>query len=205
MSSPTHSDRKTAAQRLSRSLGLVPLILATLACSAEKPHRPTSVLLITVDTLRADHLGPYADLLPPGALRPSTPNIDARFNSQVAEVRGEERLETIVIRDTNTDQLEEVECGGMFIFIGARPHSDFLEGVVGRDPRGFVLTGPDVMAADDLPTPWPLDRDPFLMETSVPGIFAAGDVRAGVVRRVASAVGQGAICVSMIHGYLDTV
>jgi len=135
----------------------------------------------------------------------ATPNIDVRTTTQVAEVKGAERLEAIVLRDLATGALEEVASNGMFIFIGARPHSDFLDGIVGRDERGFVLTGPEVMAADGLPTAWPLERDPFLMETSVPGIFAAGDVRAGVVRRVASAVGQGAVCVSLIHGYLDTV
>lgn len=132
-------------------------------------------------------------------------NIDVRTRIQVAEVKGEQRLEGIVLRDRDTGEEEEVESNGMFIFIGARPHSDFLEGIVARDERGFVLTGPDAVAAEDAPTAWPLDRDPYLMETSVPGIFAAGDVRAGVVRRVASAVGQGAVCVSMIHGYLETV
>ncbi|MDJ0961717.1 MAG: FAD-dependent oxidoreductase [Acidimicrobiia bacterium] len=135
----------------------------------------------------------------------ATPNIDVRTGTQIAEVHGADRLEAIVLRDRDTGELETVESNGMFIFIGARPHSDFLEGIVGLDARGFVRTGSDVLAAEDLPTPWPLDRDPYLMETSVPGIFAAGDVRAGVVRRVASAVGQGAVCVSMIHGYLDTV
>ena len=132
-------------------------------------------------------------------------NIDVRTRTQVAEVKGESRLEHIVLRDRDTGELEELESNGMFIFIGARPHSDFLEGVVARDARGFVLTGPDAKSADKPPIPWPLDRDPYLMETSVPGIFAAGDVRAGVVRRVASAVGQGAVCASMIHGYLETV
>ena len=135
----------------------------------------------------------------------ATPNIDVRINAQVADVKGEQRLEAIVVRDRLTDELDEVDTNGMFIFIGARPHSDFVEGVVGLDDRGFVLTGADVNAAEHLPAPWPLDRDPLLMETSVPGIFAAGDVRAGVVRRVASAVGQGAVCVTMVHRYLETV
>ena len=135
----------------------------------------------------------------------ATPNIDVRINAQVADVKGEQRLEAIVVRDRLTDELDEVDTNGMFIFIGARPHSDFVEGVVGLDDRGFVLTGADVSAAEHLPAPWPLDRDPLLMETSVPGIFAAGDVRAGVVRRVASAVGQGAVCVTMVHRYLETV
>jgi thioredoxin reductase (NADPH) len=135
----------------------------------------------------------------------ATSNIDVRTNAQVAEVTGEQHLEAIVLRDRTTGELEEVASNGMFIFIGARPHSDFVAGIVGLDQRGFVLTGPDVSAAVDLPAPWPLDRDPLLMETSVPGIFAAGDVRAGVVRRVASAVGQGAVCVSLVHRYLETV
>jgi thioredoxin reductase (NADPH) len=132
-------------------------------------------------------------------------NIDVRTRIKVAEVKGEQHLEAIVLEDRDTGEREEVPSSGMFIFIGARPHSDFLKGIVALDERGFVLTGPDVMSADDPPAPWPLDRDPYLMETSVPGIFAAGDVRYGVVRRVASAVGQGAVCVSMIHGYLQTV
>jgi thioredoxin reductase (NADPH) len=135
----------------------------------------------------------------------SQPNIDVRLASQVASVHGESRLERVVLRDVETGAEEDVETNGLFIFIGARPHSDFVAGVVARDPRGFILTGPDVQLADELPAPWPLQRDPFLLETSVPGIFAAGDVRAGVVRRVASAVGQGAVCVSFVHRYLETV
>ena len=134
----------------------------------------------------------------------ATPNIDVRLGVQVAEVRGEHRLEQIVLRDVASGDTEVTDTNGLFIFIGARPHSDLVRGVVGMTRGGFILTGPDVVAADDLPTPWTLDRDPFLLETSVPGIFAAGDVRAGVVRRVASAVGQGAVCVSFVHKYLDT-
>ena len=134
----------------------------------------------------------------------ATPNIDVRLGVQVAEVRGEQRLEQIALRDVASGDTEVTDTNGLFIFIGARPHSDLVRGVVGMTRGGFILTGPDVVAADDLPTPWTLDRDPFLLETSVPGIFASGDVRAGVVRRVASAVGQGAVCVSFVHKYLDT-
>jgi thioredoxin reductase (NADPH) len=133
----------------------------------------------------------------------ATENIDVRLGVQVAEVQGEERLEQIVLRDVESGAEEAVDTTGLFIFIGARPHSDLVRGVVGMTKGGFIYTGPDVLAATKLPTPWPLERDPFLLETSVPGIFAAGDVRAGVVRRVASAVGQGAVCVSFVHRYLD--
>ena len=93
----------------------------------------------------------------------------------------------------------------MFIFIGAIPASLIAEGVVERSDDGFILTGPDLIRNGRRPKGWRLNRDPFLMETSVPGIFAAGDVRFGVVRRVASAVGQGAVAVSLVHKYLETV
>lgn len=93
----------------------------------------------------------------------------------------------------------------MFIFIGAVPHSDLVSDVVERDPAGFILTGPDLLRDGHRPKSWKLNRDPYLLETSVPGIFAAGDVRHGVVRRVASAVGQGAVVVSFMEQYLNTV
>ena len=85
----------------------------------------------------------------------------------------------------------------MFIFIGASPRTDWLEGTIARDPRGFILTG-----ANGTPKDWPLERDPYLLEASVPGIFAAGDVRAASVKRVASAVGEGSIAVQFVHQYL---
>jgi thioredoxin reductase (NADPH) len=133
----------------------------------------------------------------------ATDNIDVRLGVAVAELHGDERLEQIVLRDLASGEDEAVDTTGLFIFIGARPHSDMVRGVVGMTKGGFIYTGPDVLTAKDLPEPWPLERDPYLLETSVPGIFAAGDVRAGVVRRVASAVGQGAVCVSFVHRYLD--
>ena len=85
----------------------------------------------------------------------------------------------------------------MFVFIGAAPRTDWLDGVVARDPRGFILAGADARAAG-----WPLKRDPYLLETSVPGVFVAGDVRARSIKRVASAVGEGSMAVSLIHEYL---
>jgi thioredoxin reductase (NADPH) len=133
----------------------------------------------------------------------ATQNIRVRLHSQVAAVHGDSRLEQITLANVEDGSEETLEANGLFIFIGAVPHSDFLEGIVERDRRGFILTGPELRTDGKLPASWPLDRDPYLLETSVPGIFAAGDVRAGVVRRVASAVGQGAVCVSFVHQYLE--
>ena len=93
----------------------------------------------------------------------------------------------------------------MFIFIGAVAHTEFVNGVVERNRTGFILTGPNLLQDGVKPKYWPLKRDPYLLETSVPGIFAAGDVRQGAVRRVASAVGQGAVAVNLVHKYLETV
>jgi thioredoxin reductase (NADPH) len=135
----------------------------------------------------------------------ATDNIDIRLSSEIVDAGGDGRLEWLILRDRETDQTEQVETGGLFLFIGAVPHSDFLDGVVMRNSRGFVLTGPDLRVDGAWPSTWPLDRDPLPMETSVPGVFAAGDVREGVVRRVASAVGQGGTAVSLVHQYLETV
>ena len=132
-------------------------------------------------------------------------NIDVRVNTHVLEVVGNEHLETIRLQDTGTDAIEDREAHAIFIFVGAVPHSDFVDGVVERNDQGFILTGPDIFIDGAKPVSWTVDRDPMLNETSVPGIFAAGDVRHGAVRRVASAVGQGSVTVSMIHRYLESV
>ena len=95
------------------------------------------------------------------------------------------------------DGEETLEADACFVFIGASPRTDWLDGVVARDERGFILAGPDV--PDD---GWPLERDPYVLETSVPGVFVAGDVRARSIKRVASAVGEGSMAVSLIHQYL---
>ncbi|MGA9598388.1 MAG: NAD(P)/FAD-dependent oxidoreductase, partial [Acidimicrobiia bacterium] len=134
----------------------------------------------------------------------ATPNIMVRLHAEVAGVAGEGHLEKVTLRDRGDGSEVTRDAGGLFIFIGARPHSELVDGVVLRDQRGFVLTGSDLMVDGAWPRLWPLSRDPFLLETSVPGIFAAGDVRANVIRRVASAVGQGAVAVSLIHRYLET-
>ncbi|MEJ7709054.1 MAG: FAD-dependent oxidoreductase [Pyrinomonadaceae bacterium] len=134
-----------------------------------------------------------------------TANIQVEFNSGVTEVHGEDHLESISIYCSESRQTEVVTANFLFIFIGAMPHTDWLEGVVERDARGFILTGPDLMPDRKRPKGWALDRDPFLLETSVPGIFAIGDVRRGSVKRVASGVGEGSVSVSFIHQYLNKV
>lgn len=130
-------------------------------------------------------------------------NIEVLTGTEVVAVEGSHRIERIMLH--TGDQTYQLPAAAVFIFVGAVPHSDFLRGVVALNDKGFVLTGPDLGEAGTRRGGWPLDRDPYLMEASVPGIFAAGDVRHGVVRRVASAVGQGSVCISFVHEYLATV
>ncbi len=132
----------------------------------------------------------------------SIDNIEVLTSTSVVEVTGTDRVETIVLEDRESGERETREASALFIFVGAEPHSDFLVGTVGMSAKGFIYTGSDVRAFTDT---WTLDRDPLPLETSVPGVFAAGDVREGAVRRVASAVGEGSIAVSFVHRYLDTV
>ena len=132
-------------------------------------------------------------------------NIDVRLGTEVAAVHGSERLEAITIRQRTTGETQQESASAVFVFIGASPHTEMLGGLVELSSGGFILTGPDLFVGGNRPTGWKLNRDPYLMETSVPGIFAAGDVRHGVIRRVASAVGQGSTAVSFVHEYLKTV
>jgi thioredoxin reductase (NADPH) len=123
-------------------------------------------------------------------------NVEVRTGSQAVAAEGDGRLERLRVRNADgAETVEEVDA--CFVFIGALPRTDWLEGVVGRDERGFILAGPDAQDAG-----WPLKRDPYLLETSVPGVFVAGDVRARSIKRVASAVGEGSMAVSLIHEYL---
>jgi len=135
----------------------------------------------------------------------ATENIEVLLRTEVAEAIGKDRLEAITIVNKDTGLTETLPAAAMFLFIGAVPHSDLAAGVVERDRAGFILTGPDLTQNGHRPKNWKLKRDPYLLETSVPGIFAAGDIRQGAVRRVASAVGQGAIAISLIHQHLKTV
>ncbi|HEX8893472.1 MAG TPA: FAD-dependent oxidoreductase, partial [Terriglobales bacterium] len=134
-----------------------------------------------------------------------TPNIHIWTHASVAEVHGDTRLEEISVLCSDTNKVERVPASAMFIFIGALPRTDWLGGVVERDDRGFLLTGPDLMRVGQRPKGWTLDRDPFLLETNVPGLFAVGDVRHGSVKRVASGVGEGSVAVQFIHQYLSKV
>jgi thioredoxin reductase (NADPH) len=130
-------------------------------------------------------------------------NFRAILNTSVTAVHGETQLEQITYRNSVTGEETTVPAAAMLIFIGAEPRTDWLDGVVQRDSRGFILTGTDLLQDGKRPEGWTLDRDPFLLETSVPGVFAAGDVRHGSIKRVASGVGEGAIAVSLIHQYLN--
>jgi len=133
------------------------------------------------------------------------PNIQLWTHATVAEVHGETHLEEISVLCSDTNKVERVPANAVFIFIGALPTTEWLGGLVERDDRGFLLTGPDLMKGDQRPKGWTLERDPFLLETNVPGIFAVGDVRHGSVKRVASGVGEGSVAVQFIHQYLSKV
>jgi thioredoxin reductase (NADPH) len=132
-------------------------------------------------------------------------NIEVRLNSSVIEAEGEDHLERISINNSASGETEIVPTQSLFIFIGAVPHTDWLDGVVERDKRGFILSGPDLFKPGERPKGWKLDRDPYLLETNVPGIFVAGDVRHGSIKRCASAVGEGSIAIQFIHQYLKEV
>jgi thioredoxin reductase (NADPH) len=134
----------------------------------------------------------------------NTPNILVETRARVAEVHGSSRLEAISIHCGDSGQTDRVPASSLFVFIGAEPNTDWLADVVERDQRGFILTGSDLLREGKRPRGWLPDRDPYLTETSVPGIFAAGDVRYGSVKRVASGVGEGSIAVQFIHQYLGT-
>ncbi|MBA2389002.1 MAG: FAD-dependent oxidoreductase [Geodermatophilaceae bacterium] len=130
-------------------------------------------------------------------------NIAVRPCTVVAEAFGEEHLERITLRDVNTGEEQTVDTAYLFVFIGAAPGTDWLTDVVERDGRGFVKTGPDLLVDGRRPVQWARPRDPYYLESSVPGVFVAGDVRAESVKRVASAVGEGAMAVTLVHRYLE--
>jgi thioredoxin reductase (NADPH) len=128
----------------------------------------------------------------------ATPNIEVRTSTEVLGLDGGDALERITLRDGQSTYSEPADL--VFTFIGARPRTDWL-GAIQRDSKGFVSTGPDLMCTDPRCTSWPLARPPLLLETSMPGVFAAGDVRSRSVKRVASSVGEGSMAVALIHQY----
>jgi thioredoxin reductase (NADPH) len=134
----------------------------------------------------------------------STPNIDVRYQTQVVSGSGDGHLEKLTLANNVSGVAEEVRAGWLFIFIGAAPHTDWLGPSIVRDGSGFVVTGQDLLSPDYAQR-WPLPRSPFALETSVAGVFAAGDVRLGSLKRVASAVGEGAMSISLVHRYLATI
>src|SRR5450755_3274026 len=134
-----------------------------------------------------------------------TPNIQIWAHASMVEAHGATHLEEISVMCSDTNKIERVPASSMFIFIGALPRTDWLGSLVERDERGFILTGPDLIRDGQHPKGWNLERDPFLLETNVPGVFAGGDVRHGSVKRVASGVGQGSVAVQFIHQYLSKV
>jgi thioredoxin reductase (NADPH) len=135
----------------------------------------------------------------------AAPNVEVRFRSEVAAGRGDGHLEAITISDRDSGEQEEVPTNWLFVFIGASPRTDWLGDAVVRDENGFVVTGQELLATSRA-SAWPLaSRPPFALETSVPGVFAAGDVRLDSMKRVASAVGEGAMSVYLVHRFLATV
>ncbi len=134
-----------------------------------------------------------------------TPNIKVIVHSSVTEAKGETSLEAISIANSQTGETQVVPATSLFIFIGAVPRTDWLDGVIERDNRGFILTGQDLKHNGTRPKGWTLERDPFLLETNIPGVFAVGDVRHNSIKRVASGVGEGSICVQFVHQYLSKV
>jgi thioredoxin reductase (NADPH) len=134
----------------------------------------------------------------------ATPNVEVRLSTEVAAARGDGHLESLTLVDRATGTEEEVKAGWLFVFIGASPRTEWLGSHILRDGKGFVLTGQEMFAAQD-GRGWSLPRAPYALETSVPGVFAAGDVRFDSMKRVASAVGEGAMSVYLVHRYLATI
>jgi thioredoxin reductase (NADPH) len=134
----------------------------------------------------------------------ATPSIEVMTRTEVAGARGADHLEQVIVRNVDTSEERALDIAAMFIFIGSAPRSEVAAGLLALDEKGFILTGPDLLR-NGVRTGWNLERDPFLFETSMPGVFAAGDVRAGSNRRVAAAVGEGSAAIYTIHQYLETV
>jgi thioredoxin reductase (NADPH) len=130
-------------------------------------------------------------------------NVVVHTGTEVVGAHGGEHLERLTLHDSKAGARSTVPAGHLFVFIGAEPRTEWLDAAVARDPKGFIYTGPDLLIDGERPHGWDRERDPFYLESSIPGIFAAGDVRANSVKRVASAVGDGAMAVTLVHRYLE--
>jgi thioredoxin reductase (NADPH) len=133
----------------------------------------------------------------------ATPNVDVCYRVQVTDGTGTSHLQSLVLEDTTSGARRSVPADALFILIGSQPRTEWLGASVARDQWGFILTGPDLPGGTG--TRWPPGRPPLPLETSLPGVFAAGDVRQGSVKRVASAVGEGAVTIPLVHRYLETI
>ncbi len=133
-----------------------------------------------------------------------TPNITILGNTEVTEVKGSDRLEKVVLKNNGSEQVEEKTAAALFIFIGAKPMTDWIDLDLIKDNRGFLETGQALKNYENFSKNWKLKREPFLLETCIPGIFAAGDVRSGAMNRVASAVGEGSMAIKFVHEYLSS-
>jgi thioredoxin reductase (NADPH) len=131
--------------------------------------------------------------------------IELMRNTDLLEVKGKNSLEQIIVKNTSTNEIQTFDAAAMFVFIGVRPQSQLVADLVKRSDKGYILTGPDLIVDKKPPQGWTLERDPYLLETSIPGIFAAGDVRYGTNHRVASAVGEGAIAFALMKEYLKVL
>jgi thioredoxin reductase (NADPH) len=130
-------------------------------------------------------------------------NVSVRLGVELVDCEGDDQLQAIVVRDRSSCALDRIQTAGLFVMIGAEPRTDWLDGTVERDERGFILTGSDVDPDREFTSSWPLERAPMLLETSVPGVFAAGDVRRGSVKRVTTAMGEGATVIQLVHQQLE--
>jgi thioredoxin reductase (NADPH) len=134
-----------------------------------------------------------------------TENVEIRPRTVIESVEGEEHLERVRCKNLDTGEIEECPAAAVFVFIGAVPRTDWLSNVLVRDDHGFIPTGPEIPRENGRIKGWPLTREPYLLEASVPGVFVAGDVRAGSVKRIASSVGDGSVSVQFVHRYLAEV
>jgi len=135
----------------------------------------------------------------------NTSNIHVEYRTHVVEAHGDDHLEAVSLRCNRTGDVSRVPASSLFVFIGAEPCTSWLDGAIERDGRGFILTGPDLLRPGKRPKGWTLERDPTLLETNIPGVFAVGDVRFGSVKRVASGVGEGSVAIQFVHQYLSNV